>query len=208
MQSGFIKKFNMITEEKNNAGKENNSHAAGLEEEKEKLLKLSEVSLILDTYDDIFSDFDPRPYAERGLSDDFLSETNKRVRKKSSGTIELKFLIPANKRNLSDETIIKKRLTEHFNKEFEHLNSQKRKIIKEGAIFIVLGIVVMFIASYVLFGMEKDPLASFIIIVMEPAGWFLFWEGAGMTIFESRKITPELEFCEKMSRCEISFLAY
>ncbi len=198
----------MITEKKNNVGKENNSHTAGLEEEKEKLLKLSEVSLILDTYDDIFSDFDPRPYDERGLSDDFLSEMKKRVRKKSSGTIELKFLIPANKRNLSDETIIKKRITEYFNKEFEHLNNQKGKIIKEGAIFIVLGIVVMFIASYVLFGMEKDHLTSFIIIVMEPAGWFLFWEGANRAIFKSRKITPELEFCEKMSRCEISFSVY
>ncbi|PKP55813.1 MAG: hypothetical protein CVT89_07530 [Candidatus Altiarchaeales archaeon HGW-Altiarchaeales-2] len=199
----------MVLSGRNINGKENNSQTAGLEYEKEKLLKLSEVSLILDTYDDIFSDFDPRTYEERGLSDDFLSEAKKRVRKKSSGTIELKFLIPANKRNMSDETIIKKRLTEHFNKEFEHLNKQRRKIIKEGAIFITFGIVVMFIATHlILFGAEKDLLTSFIIIVMEPAGWFLFWEGASMAIFESKKVTPELEFCEKMSNCEISFLAY
>lgn len=93
----------MVLSGRNINGKENNSQTAGLEEEKEKLLKLSEICLILDTYDDIFSDFDPRPYDERGLSDDFLSEARKAVKKKPSETIELKFLIPANKRNLSDE---------------------------------------------------------------------------------------------------------
>ncbi len=41
---------------------------------------------------------------------------------------KITFLIPANKRNLSDEKIIKKQLIEHFNKEFKHLNKQRRKI--------------------------------------------------------------------------------
>jgi len=35
---------------------------------KKKLLQLSEISLIIDTYDDIFSDFDPRPYSQRALA--------------------------------------------------------------------------------------------------------------------------------------------
>ena len=32
------------------------------------------VSLWLDTYEDIFSDFDPRPYGQRALSEDFVAE--------------------------------------------------------------------------------------------------------------------------------------
>ena len=39
----------------------------------------SKMSLILDTYLDIFSSFDPRPYEERSLSDDFLDECKKMV---------------------------------------------------------------------------------------------------------------------------------
>ena len=35
--------------------------------EKQKLLEISEISLLLDSYDDIFSDFDQRPYAQRAL---------------------------------------------------------------------------------------------------------------------------------------------
>src|SRR5690349_704077 len=44
------------------------------------LLIKSELSIWLDTYDDIFSDFDPRPLNERALSDDFLSEARKMAR--------------------------------------------------------------------------------------------------------------------------------
>ncbi len=74
---------------------------------KETLLKASEISIILDTYDDIFSDFDPRPYSERALSDDFLIEANKASRDKASGQIELIFLIPQKMRNIESENLIK-----------------------------------------------------------------------------------------------------
>ena len=36
------------------------------------IIDKAQVSLVLDTYDDIFSDFDPRPYDQRALSGDFL----------------------------------------------------------------------------------------------------------------------------------------
>ena len=49
------------------------------------LLKKSEISLSLDNYDDIFSDFDPRPFSQRALSDDFLIEAKKASRDKVSG---------------------------------------------------------------------------------------------------------------------------
>lgn len=78
----------------------------GDNEEKEKLVKLSKVSLILDTHDDIFSDFNSRPYDERGYRMTFYQKPKKAVRKKPRETIELKFLIPSDMRNLSDEEII------------------------------------------------------------------------------------------------------
>jgi hypothetical protein len=36
-----------------------------------------EISIWLDSYNDIFSDFDSRPFSERTVSDDFLSEVRK-----------------------------------------------------------------------------------------------------------------------------------
>ena len=35
------------------------------------------ISLWIDSYDDIFSDFDPRPFSARNISDDFLYEVKK-----------------------------------------------------------------------------------------------------------------------------------
>ena len=36
-----------------------------------------EISFWLDSYDDLFSDFDPRPYAQKGFSEDFLDEAKR-----------------------------------------------------------------------------------------------------------------------------------
>ena len=68
----------------------------------------AEISLILDTYDDIFSDFDPRPYNERALSEDFLIEARKAARDKNTG-IELHFLIPTPMQDKASEELIRQR---------------------------------------------------------------------------------------------------
>ena len=178
------------------------------EEEREKILRMSEIPLILDTYDDIFSDFDPRPHSQRALSDDFLLEAKRASREKATGGIELQFLMPKAKRNLRDESLIKKRLKEHFKKHYDRLHQEKNKIIKQGAFFVFVGIILMFFATFVLFGYEKTALTSFLIIFLEPASWFLFWEGLNLIIFEVKKLKPDLDFYEKMIECEIEFLSY
>lgn len=176
---------------------------------KKRLLNLSEISLWLDTYDDIFSDFDPRPYSQRALSDDFIMEAKKASRDKTSGSIELNLLIPTKLRDLHSENLIKKRLKEHFKKHYHsHLNDRK-KIINSGFKFVGLGIVTMLVTTYILHQMPDDEFIwSFLVVLFEPAGWFLFWEGMNQVIFESKTVSPDLEFYEKMSKCEINFLEY
>ncbi|MBN1156856.1 hypothetical protein JXA85_04515 [Candidatus Woesearchaeota archaeon] len=177
--------------------------------EKEKILQLSGISLRLDTYDDIFSDFDPRPYSQRALSDDFLFEAKKVSRGKPSGTIELNFLIPSWMQNKSQEVTIKKRLRDYFSKQFERVKSERRSLLKEGSLFVVFGILLMLVATMLMFvdGQEK-LLTSFLVVLLQPAGWFLSWEGLNTIVFRSRKIKPDLAFYEKMSKCTIAFTTY
>ena len=67
----------------------------------------------------------------------------------------------------------------------------------------------MVTATFIIFYKEdKDILINFLIVVLEPGGWFLFWEGLGLIIFETKKRKHELEFYEKMSGCDISFISY
>lgn len=172
------------------------------------LLKKSEISLWLDTYDDIFSDFDPRPYFQRILSDDFLFEAKKASRDTKSG-IELKFLIAKDMRNAEKEALIKKRLHEHFKKHLLELQKEVSGIIRGGVLFVLAGIILMFIATFILIKYpEKNIFPTFLVVLLEPAGWFLLWEGLNQIIFKSSQESPDLKFYEKMSKCEIGFFDY
>ncbi|HLC58309.1 MAG TPA: hypothetical protein VJI68_00450 [Candidatus Nanoarchaeia archaeon] len=173
--------------------------------EKKKLLNLSEISLILDTYEDIFSDFDPRPFTERALSDDFLLEAKKAARDKNNH-VQLNFLIPKNKRDLNEEKLIKQRLKQHFEKHYSNLERDKNKMLKRGIMFIAAGVILMLFASLVLLKEKGGFLSAFLIILLEPGGWFLFWEGLYQVIFESKKMNPNLHFYGKMKNAEVSFL--
>ncbi|MBI4918434.1 hypothetical protein HY837_00765 [archaeon] len=178
-------------------------------EEKQKLLELTQLSLWIDEYDDIFSDFDPRSYQQRALSDDFLSEAKKVSKERPSGATELKLLVPESKRNPSHETVIRKRLRDHFKLQQILLEKEVKSVIQRGAFFAITGLVLMIATTYILFTFEeKNLIVSFLITLFEPASWFLFWEGAGLILFEAKEKKPELEFYEKLVKCEIKFFPY
>lgn len=178
-------------------------------EEKQKLVQISEISLSLDNYDDIFSDFDPRPYSQRALSDDFLIEAKKASKDKPSGGIELKFLMPQEQRNPANENVIKKRLREHFKKHANLLAKEYKQTIHQGVWFASLGIALMLITSILFFKYtSKSLFISFLIVFLEPASWFLFWEGLRLVIFETKTKKPEHDFYNKMSKCEVNFISY
>lgn len=179
------------------------------EEDIKKLLQMSEISLMLDTYDDIFSDFDPRPYSERSLSDDFLLEAKKATKGRDQGEFELRLMIPQVERDLKNESLIRKRLRSHFKRHFEILQKEKNSILKKGLMFTLSGVILMLFAAFVVFKYtDKSFITSFMVILLEPAGWFLFWEGLNLQIFDSKEVNPDLDFYRKMSRCEINFMPY
>jgi hypothetical protein len=169
----------------------------------------SEVPLKLDEYNDIFSDFDARPFHQRALSQDFLSETKRASVDKAHDYIELKLLVPSNKRNLEHEEIIKKRLKAHFKRHFSILNEEKKKIIERGAVYVLIGLIMMVAATIITIMFDEDRfLIAFLIILLDPAGWFFLWEGMGLIIFESKKKNQDHDFYEKMSKSKIYFLRY
>lgn len=177
-------------------------------EEKLRLLKMSEISLSLDTYDDIFSDFDPRPYSERALSDDFLYEAKRASREKRSGKVELHFLIPQNARNHESEKIIAKRLHEHFKKHHMLIHKETNDIRSRGTISALIGMILMAVATYISTMKSEDFLFNLLFVMMEPAGWFITWFGLDNIFYTSTQRKPDLEFYEKMSTCEIRFTPY
>jgi hypothetical protein len=76
-------------------------------------------------------------------------------------------------------------------------------------IFVFVGIILMFFATMILLGSYSKTFAmEFIIVLLQPAGWFLFWEGLNLAIFEWKHIEPDLRFYEKLSNSRFSFYNY
>lgn len=177
-------------------------------DDKQRLLRMSEISLILDTYDDIFSDFDPRPYSVRALSDDFLQEVKRATRDRPSGNVEIKFMMPHHTRNLVSENLIKRRLKEHFKRHYlllvdEAGKSKRRSLFTAfiGLIFLLLGVGLTFMGI-------PEKILSFLLIIVEPAGWFFAWTGLEAYFGLKKEMGNDLTFYEKMSQAEINFLPY
>jgi len=181
---------------------------AKADEEKKKLLRMSEISLILDTYDDIFSDFDPRPYSERAMSDDFLLEAKRASRDLPSGKLELKFLIPEKERNPTHENLIRKRLREHFIHRHQRLEQEVKTLKIKAAVNAVSGILMIMLATYLSTIAENILWIHLAIVILEPAGWFTAWTGLEHYGYAREERDEELKFYHKMMQAEIIFLPY
>jgi len=178
------------------------------EEERKELLAKSEISLIIDTYDDIFSDFDPRPFSHRTISDDFLEAARKALRGVREGTIELRFMIPKIERVPEQEVLIKKRLHEHFRKHALILEDAKRKTIWDGAKVAVVGFVILLCATYIVSLELEGIFYSLLLVILEPSGWFTAWSGMETIVYTSKDKDAEIGFYNRMSRSEIIFNEY
>ena len=176
---------------------------------KQNLLKLSEISLILDTYDDLFSDFDPRPFDHRAISDDFLREIKRASKENTIGIIELQFMMPEKLRKPDQELLIKKRLREHFRKHFESVRAEVRGTRRTGFLMVLSGVILSLATAIFVAPLESTGiLANVAVVLLEPASWFTIWEGA-LKMFDGWKVLqPDLDFYSKMSKCEVVFASY
>lgn len=165
------------------------------------------ISIWVDNYDDIFSDFDPRDFSERNISDDFLSEVKKVSRESDYQVGELKLLIPEKERKNENETIIIKRLHTHFRKNFSLFSYQLRSQNKKGILLAVTGMAMMIAASYISSLRTDNFLMHSLLVMLEPAGWFLVWTGLDQLLNFSREKKPELDFYNKLSKSKIVFIS-
>ena len=174
----------------------------------DRALSMSEISLLLHDYEDIFSDFDPRSFSQRALSEDFLSELKRASLDKSDGPIEMRFMIPADKRNLDRESIIKKRLRSHFKRHYDLIKSQKKKIVRSGIIFTAIGVMLILLDTYIYPLKETEFIPRMLFVILEPTGWFISWFGLDKIFYGQEKIKPDEKFYRKMMTCEIRFFGY
>ncbi|TND10276.1 MAG: Uncharacterized protein FD123_524 [Bacteroidetes bacterium] len=164
------------------------------------------IGLWLDVYDDIFSDFDPRPFASRNISDDFLAEINKRYREDSDGIVEIQLLMPAEKRAPETEEIIVKRIHGYFRKKHTETGAEQNRLRRNGILMTAAGMLILFAAGIVVMLDSKSLARNLLLVIFEPAGWFLCWTGLDTFVFSRRRQRPQLDFYSRMVKCRVIFL--
>lgn len=176
-------------------------------DKRNKLVDESEISLVLDSYDDIFSDFDPRPYDHRVLSFDLLAEAKRAAREKIAG-LSLRFMMPSGLRDTNKEQLIIKRLHSHFEKHANILRKEKIINNRKGVFLALLGFFLTACAAGVSFYFKESMPATIALVILEPAGWFTIWNGLDIVFQGWNSKKAEHEFYHKMASAEIVFNGY
>jgi hypothetical protein len=179
-----------------------------INDDKLRLPKISEISIWLDTYDDLFSDFDPRPYEDRAVSVDFVDQAKMFSREKNAGMFELVMLIPHNLHDVEMEREIIDRLKKYFKANYLRVYTEIKSIRIKGLMLVFSAIVILSAATWVSLIQDKNMLWSFMLVILEPAGWFTIWNGLDLLFFAPGKRAGDLDFYQKMSDCQMIFMPY
>ena len=173
---------------------------------KQRLADINSISIALDTYDDIFSDFDPRDISERDLSEDLIVELQRRHRENPRGKYQVIFHAPV---SLADKSIEKKaiqRIKRNFNLKYLQQIKFVNRLRLRGSIFLLSGTASLAILTLITYSQRLDPLfVDLLGIVLMPLGWFGIWEGFSKIIDAPLPLQREADVFKKFSRASYKF---
>lgn len=88
----------------------------------------NDIKIAIDSYDDLFSDFDISSYSERSISLDFKEALESKTIEPKFKTTKITLSIPKKERDNKKEQIISKRLNYFFIKKHEGYSKRIKKI--------------------------------------------------------------------------------
>lgn len=172
----------------------------------QKIKTIREISIVIDDWDDIFSDFDPRPLEDRAFSEDFIYELKRRYRESKTGRLFVLICAPISLKDEKSERIVIQRLKREFKREA----LQKHKLIFQirlrGVIFVIFGICFLGTLTMITYYEFLSKFATEMLgIILMPMGWFGIWEGFSKIVDTSPKFIQDEIFFEKISKADYKF---
>ena len=167
---------------------------------------IKEVSVAIDRWDDIFSDFDPSPISKRTLSEDFIIELQRRYKQTKRGSYAITIFAPKSLADEKFEQKVAQRLKQDF--KFRALLAKKSlgRIRIRGAIFVVFGIFCLGTLILLTYSRRFSELALELIgIVLMPLGWFGIWEGFSKIVDTSFGLKRDEDLFTKLSKASYNF---
>jgi hypothetical protein len=173
---------------------------------KQRLADINTISIALDNYDDIFSDFDPRAISERDLSEDLIVELQRRHRENPRGKYEVVFHAPVSVVDKGVEKKVIQRIKRNFSLKFLQQIKLVNRLRLRGSIFLLSGTTSLAILTLITYSQRLDPLLVDLLgIVLMPLGWFGIWEGFSKIIDAPLPLQREAEVFKKFSKASYKF---
>ncbi|MDQ3108780.1 MAG: hypothetical protein M3R17_02705 [Bacteroidota bacterium] len=169
---------------------------------------LRDLNLWIDSYDDLFSDFDSRPLSERGISDDFISELNKLIPEKEGFIETLRFQVPAKVRDEKTEAIIIDRLSKDFSRHYLRFTDEVDANRKKGILMTFFGIAALITAVLIISLGENVIWQNTLKVLFEPAGWFLVWSGLDKIFFGGKSVKQRREHYARLEKSKVEFVSF
>lgn len=166
---------------------------------------MAEINFWLDSYDDIYSDFDSRHYLKRRISDDFLFELRTEMKYKEQHAGDMILLLPVEKRDEVSEKIIAESLALLFTKRFQSYKDKCRKKLNNGILLFTTGVIIMLFTSWLSLYSERSFPVIALKVLLEPAGWFLLWAALDFLYYDYVALKRERKFFEELSEMNIHF---
>jgi hypothetical protein len=162
-----------------------------------------EIAIALDTYDDLFSDFDIRGYGERALSKDFLDELRVRLRRSwTRPGLNIVFLIPAERRSAADEGLIVERIRAFYADRREHYRREDRKAKLSSLLFVAIGLALSVAANLIVERFSSLPLFNDFLLI---PSWFFVWSGFELFNKNREEIGRKKKYYAALSESRTSF---
>ncbi len=166
---------------------------------------MAELSLWLDYYNDIYSDFDSRHYLKRRVSEDFLDELRSAMKYRMGHFDRLELLLESKKRDEQLEGVIIKSLNEFFSNRYKFEAKKCSGKMTKGFVMLVFGVLVVIANSFIIYSAWDFFLVNILKLLLEPAGWFLIWGALDFIFYQYNALKGERDFLKALSRMTVYF---
>ena len=99
---------------------------------------MATILIALDSYDEVFSDFDVREYHSRALSQDFLDELKARYRNVGKVS-KIVLTLPKKRRKKSVEPLVVNRIRKYFEHKLASASNKKKKTLLWALAYFLMG---------------------------------------------------------------------
>lgn len=168
----------------------------------------SEISIWLDKYADLFSEYDESHFKARTLSDNFLTEIRKLVHEAPTEKVEMKFNLMADEANAETETLIIDNIHSYFESRAKDAKNKKFHILRKGGLLTLAGFALITFIILVGHTWSSIVILRGFEMMLDPLGWFLTWTGLDMIFVQSKKEQPHIDFNMRMTNAKLTFAAF